>query len=228
MEGILEGGSRRVTDPLDRVRKALRARARTTSATPEGLSDGIITGLVGGTLDAARREAALPHLASCARCRGAVASVARALGDAAVARELAALEGGRFSRGYRILLPLAAAAVLVVVLTWPRLPQDGGHRGPPPVASAPAPIAPVGIVASVSPFQWSAVAGADRYRLTLSDASGRVRYETQVTDTVATLPDSIALTPGRSYVWLVSARTGFDRWTTSQLAEFSIAGAPPP
>lgn len=215
-------------DGFEAIRRALRALSPAGGVTPDCLDDIAIAGLVDGTLDAARREAVLPHLASCARCRAAVASVARALGDSGVARETATVEGNRRGRFIRIAVPLAAAAVLLLVFVWPRTTEDGRHRGPPPVANAPVPIAPVGVVASASPLQWTAVAGADRYRVTLSDASGRVLYEAQITDTVATLPDSIVLESGRSYVWLVEARTGFDRWAASQLVEFSVAGATPP
>jgi hypothetical protein len=134
----------------------------------------------------------------------------------------------RWRGAYRIALPLAAAAVLLLVFAWPRGRESGGHRGQPPAAPTPTPIAPVGVVASGSPLQWTAVAGADRYRVTLSDTSGRLLFETQVTDTIVSLPDSIVLVAGHSYVWLVEARTGFDRWSTSRLVEFSIAGPAPP
>jgi len=232
MDGILEGGSRRLTkpDPLELVRRTLRARARSSALTPECLDDDTIAALADGTIAPTTRAAALPHLAGCPRCRGAVASVARALADTGVAREVAVVEGGR-RRFYRIALPVAAAAALLLVLAWPRGLQDGAppHRAPPITTSgAPVPVSPIGTVADAGVLRWTAVAGADRYRVTLSDAGGRVLYETQLTDTVAALPDSIALVPGRSYVWLVEARIGFDRWSTSRLVEFSITGPAPP
>ena len=218
-----------MTDPdlLKLLRHVLEGPIRDT---PECLDDDTVAALADGTLDATARAAVLPHLAVCARCRGALASVARALGDAGVAREVAAAEGDGRRRFYRIAFPLAAAAALLLVLTWPRPADDGGppHRGPPPGATAPIPIAPVGVVASASALQSPAVAGADRYRVTLSDADGRVLYERQLADTVAALPDSIVLAAGRTYVWLVEARTGFDRWSTSQLVQFSIAGTSTP
>lgn len=230
MEGILEGGSHGVTrlDPDEAIRRTLRAGAAAGAPTPSCLDDDTVAALVEGTLDPATREVVIPHVATCAWCRDAVASVTRALADDRVAREVTALEGRGRGRLLRILLPLAAAAGLLLVLVWPRPMEDGGHRGPPPVASAPVPIAPVGVVASASPLLWTAVVGADRYRVTLAEASGHVLYETQVADTVLALPDSIVLVPGRSYVWLVEARTGFDRWQTSQLVEFSTTGATPP
>ena len=215
-------------DPDEAIRHLLRAAARTGTPTSDCLDDDTVAALVEGTLDPARREVILPHVASCAWCRDAVASVTRALANDRVAREVTVLEGRGRGRVLRILVPLAAAAGLLLVLVWPRPMQDGGHRGPPPVASTPVPIAPIGVVASASPLVWTAVVGADRYRVTLAEASGHVLYETQVADTVAALPDSIVLVAGRPYVWLVEARTGFDRWQASQLVEFSTTGAVPP
>ena len=48
----------------------------------------------------------------------------------------------------------------------------------------------------------------------------------RLADTVATLPDSIALVPGQPYLWSVEARIGWDRWTTSPLTAFSVVPAP--
>src|SRR5438876_961968 len=55
-------------------------------------------------------------------------------------------------------------------------------------------------------------------------ASVAVVFATEASDTVALFPDSIALVPGASYLWKVDARTGFDRWAASELAEFRVAG----
>jgi len=54
-----------------------------------------------------------------------------------------------------------------------------------------------------------------------------VLFETQLADTLAALPDSILLDPGRPYLWKVEARTGWQRWSASGLVEFSIAGGAP-
>ncbi len=59
--------------------------------------------------------------------------------------------------------------------------------------------------------------------MTVFDATGGVVYATELADTVVAFPDSVALIPGDSYLWKVDARTGFDRWAASELAEFSIA-----
>lgn len=201
----------------------LDTRVRSEAATPDCLDDEAIAALSDGTLKPALRASVLPHVAACPRCRGALASVARTLADPAVARELAAAGGGR--RSYRIAVPLAAAAALLLLLWSPANDGAPGHRGPPPPATTPVPRSPVGTVAAVRELRWSHVVGADRYRVTLFDATGRVLYTIEVPDTVAAFPDSIALIPGATYLWKADARTGFDRWAASELAEFSIAGA---
>jgi len=209
-------------DPLELLRHRLDASTRET---PECLDDATLAALAEGALDAAARTAVLPHLASCPRCRGVVASVARSLGDSAVAREVAAVEGRDRGRWLRLGLPAAAAAILLAV-ALPRWVDEirGGHRGPPiPGALAPHPVAPVGTVANAAALRWTAVTGANRYRVTLFDAAGRMLYETQLADTAATLPDSVTLTPGRPYLWMVEARVEWDRWSASELVRFSIA-----
>lgn len=209
------------------VRQLVAKRVKTEARTPECLDDDTIAALAEGSLDAAAHQAVLPHLAGCARCRGAVASVARALSDVAVAREAASVEAGRRRRFYKVVLPAAAAAILLVVM-WPRLVEEGRpHRAPPSAVQTPVPVSPIGAVADAPVLRWTRVPGADRYRLTLFDARGQVLYETQLGDSVVGLPDSIVLAPGRSYLWKVEARTGWDRWSASPLVQFSIARGPP-
>lgn len=204
----------------------LDTRIRSDFMTAECLEDDVIAALADGTLNPALRAAVLPHLAGCTRCRTALASVARALAEPAVTRAIVATERGP-RRLYRIAVPLAAAAVLLLLLRSPS-PQNDGHRGGGiPGASAPVPVSPLGTVAAASVLVWTSVTGADAYRVTLFDAEGRVVYETRATDTATSLPDSVVLVAGRPYLWKVEARTGFDRWITSELVEFSVAGHSP-
>ena len=213
-------------DRFEEVRRELQSAARIGAPTPQCLGAATIAALVDGTLEAGRREAALAHVAGCDNCQTAVSSVARALVDPALVGELGAVDAPGRRRILRVLLPVAAAAALLLMLTRPWagdvVPR---HRGLPAAAAIPTPIAPIGVVTRASPLQWTAVAGADRYRVMLSTAGGRVLYEAEGADTVAALPDSVVLTPGRSYVWIVEARINFDRWSTSQLVEFTLAGA---
>lgn len=202
----------------------LLTRVRVESPTAECVDDDTIAALAAGTLAASVRPAVVDHVARCARCRAVVASVSRALGDRAVARELRAAERTTRHRILRIALPMAAAAVLLL-LAWPPS-LNPPHRGT--ITGTPGATAmwPVGAVAEARALRWAAVGDADRYRTTLFDAAGRVLYEAEGSDTVVSLPDSVLLVPGRPYLWKVDARTGFDRWVSSDLIEFSVAGAP--
>lgn len=211
------------------MKQALAGRARGDGPTPECLDDDTLAALAEGSLEAAARAAALAHVAGCAHCRAGVASVARALDDPAVAGEVVALTRLRH-RWLKVALPAAAAAA-VLLLAWPRAADDdlAPHRAPSGSTEAlPVPVAPIGAVAGAPMLQWRALSGADRYRVTLFDDAGRVLYEVQVGDTVVPLPDSVRLVAGRTYLWKVEGRTAWDRWSASDLVEFSIpAGAAP-
>jgi|SRR5689334_7368726 len=194
-------------------------------AKPDCLDEHTVAALAEGSLGAESRGRALAHVATCALCRRAVASVAEALAAGPITREIEIVEGRRRRVGslLRIVAPLAAAAAVLVLLRSPTDDRLPGHRGPPP-ATAPTPRSPVGMVASVDDLRWSHVAGADRYRVTVFDATGGVVYAAEASDTVVAFPDSIALVPGAAYLWKVDARTGFGRWAASELTEFRVAG----
>ena len=204
------------------------AAAQPGPAGPDCLDEETIAAVVDGTVKADARNTATQHLASCARCRGAVASVTRGLADPSVAREIAAINGSGRRRVIRLVLPAVAAAAIVILLVGPRGTDDRGrHRAPTLTsAAAPLPLAPVAAVAEARVLRWSAVPGADRYRVTLFDAGGQLLYDAQLADTVATLPDSVTLIAGKSYVWSVDARIGWDRWASSRLTEFSVVAVP--
>jgi len=209
----------------------LRATApRPGPATPDCLAEETVAALVDGALDRTSLPTVTAHLATCARCRMAVAAVTRMLRSAAVVRETSAIAQRALQRRWHLPLGVAAAAALVMLLVWPRGADDVApvHRGPTiTAATTPIPISPVGTVAEAARLQWATVHGADRYRVTIFDAAGRVVFETQLADTLVVLPDSIDFTPGQPYLWKVEARTSFDRWAASELVEFSLARAPP-
>jgi hypothetical protein len=220
-------------DPLQRFRHTLAIAGGEAPGdpTPECLDDDLIAALAEGTLATDARQPALSHVVRCPRCRSAVASVARALTDAGIAREVAAVEGvrhGRWLRVARVALPLAAASIVLVV-SWQRTPRhiDSQHRAPTITAApAPTPLAPVGAVAAARRLVWSTVLGADRYRITVFDSTGVVVFETESVDTTVVLPGSVALASGRKYLWKVEARTDIGRWSASDLVEFSIPTGP--
>ena len=84
------------TDParLDRLRGYFHT-GETPIAKPDCLDEHTMAALADGTLDAAARGRALAHVAMCALCRRAVASVVEALADGPVTHEIEVVEGRR-------------------------------------------------------------------------------------------------------------------------------------
>jgi hypothetical protein len=197
-------------------------------ATPQCLDPDTIAALADGTLAATARAAALAHVARCTVCRQAIASVSRALDDGPVTHEVEIVDGRRRRPRYalRIGAPLAAAAVLLVLLWGPGNDGPGVHRGG-GASTPPKPIGPVGTVAGARALLWTSVFGADQYRVTVFDAVGGIVYEGESRDTALALPASVLLLPGQRYLWSVQARTSVDRWEGSALVEFTIARGPP-
>ena len=226
---MTEPGNGREPDPLVPIRYGLVPPG---SAEPSAacLDEDMIAALAEGGLDGDARNSALQHLATCARCRGAVASVARALGDPLVSEAVGSTEvrGGRWVRRAWMATVVAAAVLVIFVRPGPITNDEtaGLHRDPTiQVADAPVPVSPSGVAANPRAFQWTSAAGASQYRLTLFDADGNVIFETRLTDTMVSLPDSIALSAGRQYLWKVEARTRADRAVSSALVPFSTRGS---
>lgn len=181
-----------------------------------------IAAYVDATLADDRRDAVTAHLAACASCRAEVAEVGGIVRTAP-----------RSARAARPVawLPVVAAAAIVLMVAWPLAPRFGGrveHRDETVTAASPRPIHPFrgsrplpgSIPDADRALLWSSVPVADGYRLRLFDAQGETVWETETPDTIATLPDSLALRAGATYFWRVEARTGFDRWAASELVEF--------
>jgi hypothetical protein len=219
-----------MTDSHDVKRLAMVRAGRAggeSRPTPHCLDDDSIAALAEGAPDAEARAAGVAHLAVCERCRRAVASVARALTDPAVAREVRAAELAGRRRVQRFgwaALGVAAAAAVLLLVVPPGLEEPVPPHRALPITAAPAPeaVGPVGPVAEARSLRWTPVSGADRYRVTLFDADGAVRYETELAGTVVDLPDSVLPAPGVPQWWRVEARLGFDRWVASALFEFSV------
>ncbi len=62
---------------------------------------------------------------------------------------------------------------------------------------------------------------AEVYEVTLFGADAVV-WESRTRDTFAVVPDSVRVSSGVPYYWQVRARIGWDRWSQSQIAEFTI------
>jgi len=220
-------------DDADRQRQVRAFRSGGEAhPTARCLDDDAIAALAEGTLETQTRTAGLAHVAHCDRCRRAVASVARALADPEVARELRAADPAARRRGPRVAWAALGVAAAAAVLLLARPPGVDGPLSPhraAPITAAPAPAAvwPVGTVAEARSLRWTPVPGADRYRVTLFDTEGAVRYETELAATEIALPDSVVPAAGETRWWRVEARIGFDRWAASELIRFSVSRNPP-
>ncbi len=216
-------------EDLDRLRRLLAPSLRAAEAPsprgPECLNEVTLASLADGTLAAEAREGAVSHLAGCPHCRAAVASVARLLADEDVRVAVPQPVMHPFRRFARLAVPLTAAAILLVVFALPRRVEvvPPPHRGTSSPAATPMLVSPVGVVAEGSLLRWTAVPGADRYRIIVFDSNSEIVFGGETSDTMLALPDSATLEPGRTYLWMVEARTGWDRWAASAPVTFSIA-----
>ena len=159
------------------------------------------------------------HLAACAECRSEVVAVTR------LARSF------RDRRRWTVAAPLAAAAVLLLVLApWQRgRDEDATVLREPAVTTTVAPtlIAPLGAVATLPRLTWTSIPHSDRYQVTMYDGNGSVVWETQTRDTVVAVPNATALGAGTPYFWKVAARTGWGRWVVSDLTTFTLRAPRP-
>jgi len=198
----------------------LQERLTATTDCPDELT---IANFVDGVLPTDQRRSVIDHLSTCARCRSVVAATSRAVADPAVRLAQAGF------RWRRVLLPLgiaAAAAWLLVVPPW-----RGTYTANSPVLREPAItsgsgsqlLAPRGPIAALDRFVWTSVHRAERYRVRLYAADGRVLWRSEVTDTFALVAaNSPVLTPGVTYFWRVEAETELNRWVASDLADFRV------
>jgi hypothetical protein len=143
----------------------------------------------------------LDHVMACGACRG----------EFELLRSIA--EAEHRDRPARRWSPLALAASIVGVsiaaTVWQMTrPEAPVFREGAPVVTA---VAPVGTVASVDAFRWTASDVDAQYELELVEADGSVVFQGTTTDTVMAMPDSVALRPGADYRWtltVVSLETG--------------------
>jgi hypothetical protein len=207
----------------------LAVSVRSGAPRADCLDEHRIAGFVDATASSIERDSALAHIADCARCRAAVSSVTRARSAQGVADTHDRFPATARRRWARYALPLGAAAAIasLLLIRGPASPDPEPHRAVSVAAGAtPVAISPVGPTASIRVLRWHAVRGADRYRVTIFDEAGLVVYEATSADTVVALPATVEIPAGRPHYWIVAARTDFDRWESSALAEFSVTGSP--
>ncbi len=185
------------------------------------LESGEVAAYLDRTLAPSERSRVEAHAAECAACRAELVEAASLLRTAPQRR-----------RWYVPAGAVAAAAAGVLLVVWSGsvkvAPGPPSFREPALTTSvAPVVVAPRGVTGAATRLVWTGVPHADRYRLTLFDGTGRVVWETQASGTSVSLPDSIRLRPGATYLWKVEAQTGWNRWVASDLVEFSVGPARP-
>lgn len=165
-------------------------------------------------LSVADRESLEEHLATCAECRANVVETQELL--AKVRRPRKAF--------YGIGLIAIAAAMLFMIKPLPRSADR--------VATAPlmrdvpttAQIVAYGPTGDVNlrsvRFAWAPVATVMTYRLSVSGADATPVWSASVSDTLAVLPDSVHLQPGKRYYWVADALLSDGSTRTTGLREF--------
>ncbi len=151
------------------------------------------------TLTSEERSSIEEHLAECATCKGELIALTRIR------------RSGRWRRVAYVAAPLAAAAVVALVIANPFTgrPEDALLRGPGGegtrqiTALSPADGDTVSLTSLT--FVWEPVEPDVRYRLTLSTDEGAKVWTATATDTTMSLPNSVTLNRGASYLWYVDA-----------------------
>jgi hypothetical protein len=183
---------------------------------------------------------AMLHVAQCSNCRMRVAAAAQLLEDTTVRSELDALQSPRrairpaWSRRNLTVSGLIAAAAAVIVLLGPmvsdvRRDRSGTSTEPQrerAAASVLRVLSPTHIADLSDSLRWTSVPQADLYRVRIWNSEGSVVWTKETRATTVPLPQ--VLESGVPYLWEVSARTGWDRWISSDLVELTLPARRPP
>lgn len=204
------------------------------SAAPDGCLDAdAIAALIDG--DIAGDAEILAHVASCVLCRERVASAAEAIADPAIRAEMNAVDHSRRvtrspKRWVGVSLATMAAAAAVLVVIGPLksfrnsdVPGDLAaiHRDASITSTiAPRIVSPGPSATFTDSLRWTSVASADLYRIRVWNPSGDVVWSAESRDTILAIPRE--LTANTRYLWEVDARTGWDRWVSSNFVEFTL------
>lgn len=193
-----------------------------TSSTSDYVTDHLPLETVAAYLDrqlsGLELDTAEAHLASCNLCRAEIVDLTKVLRQRRRPRLL--YVGG---------VSAAAAAVLLFAAgTWEaaRSPAET-HRGAITDARVAVQLmSPTTHSDARTTWRWGPVSGADRYELTVFDADGRIVWDTTTTQSVVKAPAAGRLEIGRKYFWRVRARIDWDRWVSSDFAEFTLRAVP--
>lgn len=224
---------------VEELRETARALRTTTPGGPPAsgacLDELDIAALLDGA-DPDRDRPLVEHVVACAACRAQLAGTMRVLHDPMVASHVERLEAGarRMPRrfGSAVVGGLAAAALATVLLVpWLMGPDrpfpEGGEtevyrERTITTTAAPRILGPLGDASASDSLMWTSVPRADLYRVSVWGRDGSLAWEGQTRDTVVALPPALSAGGERSLLWDVKARTGWDRWVSSDLAELTI------
>lgn len=221
--------------PTDDARAMMRqlrlTRAGDRVSSPH-LEEDTIAAIADGIDRDSHREA-IAHLIECGECRARLIAVLDLLDDDSIAPEIQALEpsvkrlsGRRWSAArWAAITTLAAAAAVTIVIARPSKSSREAvipsvtREATVTTTSPPRIISPTTIGGGDS-LRWTTVRGADLYRVQVWDRDGNVVFATDTRDTTLLLPPP--MTRGGSYLWEVKARTGWERWVSSDFLEMNV------
>jgi hypothetical protein len=186
--------------------------------------------------DGVRPEGDAPeivHLIACGRCRDELVAIRGTMNEPSVAAELVRLTAAaprRLVPRPKLAGGLIAAALAALVLWPPARPTATDNRDELAAlrertittTAAPRIIAPAAAATPADSLRWTSVPRADVYRVTVWSNDGTLVWQADVRDTVHALPPEITGAAGRLLLWEVQARTGWDRWVISDLAELTL------
>ena len=203
------------------------------------LDDDAVAAIVDGDViePNALREA-IAHLGDCHDCRNRLAAVVHLLDDSEIAAEIDLLDQRqptvrfgrrRFYQVSAVAMPAAAAVAMLLVrpesfsfrdAVSPNAVQTSREEAVSTVA-APRILSPATVAGSADSLRWTGVPQADLYRIRIWNREGDVVWATDTRSTALPIPRELAH-DGGTYLWEVKARTGWDRWVTSDFLEFTI------
>ena len=197
----------------------------------EHLSPEQIAAIVEG--DAKKENDVILHLAECDECRARVTAVANLLDDHEVSAAMPSSRTIVFPRSsstrWTMLATLAAAATVTIILANPinsgRDDSQAQREGTLTASAAPQILSDAVVSGAQDSLRWSAVSGADLYRVQLWNREGTVVWSADTRQTSAAIPDRL-LRNKASYLWEVKARTGWDRWVSSDFLNLEVRLTP--
>jgi len=212
------------SEDVNKVMRDLRAASRSSDALPDDhLDDDQIAAMIAG-IEPGEKPLTIEHLSRCVECRDRLTAVANLLDDPQVAAAMPRTDTVR----KRILSParwasiaaLAAAAAVTIVLVRPA-ETELRREGTLTTTAAPKVLSSAILTSATDSLRWTHIPGADLYRVQVWNHEGTVVWSADTRDSVIAPPASI-LRDGASYLWEVKARTGWDRWVSSDFEELSV------